>query len=180
MWHAPVLAMLALAFAALSGDNAYPRRHSLRAALDPARRWSPGMSASRPRPKTGWTLPDAVSSELRKIARRTWRYFETFVDAPSRTTCRRTTFQETPHVDRGDAHVSDQYRRLPAVRHFRPPFRLVLLRGNHRAPRADDRHRSTGWRSSAATCSTGITPTRWRRLDRATSRRSTAATSPAT
>ena len=78
MWHAPVLALLALAFASLSGNNAFfvGIPFALLWVLSPAIAWYVSQSAET---EDRLEVPESVSFELRKIARRTWRYFETFV-----------------------------------------------------------------------------------------------------
>ncbi|TRL37051.1 GH36-type glycosyl hydrolase domain-containing protein [Rhizobium straminoryzae] len=78
MWHAPVAAVFGLMLAALPDDNAFlvGLPFVLLWVLSPLVAWYVSQSA-----ETEDTLfvPEAVSVELRKISRRTWRYYEAFV-----------------------------------------------------------------------------------------------------
>ncbi|NKL04840.1 protein ndvB [Rhizobium leguminosarum bv. viciae] len=96
MWHAPVLALLALGFAALPGDNAFlvGIPFALLWILSPVVAWYVSQSAET---EDRLEVADSVSSELRKIARRTWRYFETFTTA-EQNYLPPDNIQETPHV----------------------------------------------------------------------------------
>ncbi|QFY61808.1 protein ndvB [Rhizobium grahamii] len=96
MWHAPVLAVLALAFAALSGDKAYfvGIPFALLWILSPLVAYYVSQSAET---EDRMHVPDAVSSELRKIARRTWRYYEAFTTV-EQNYLPPDNVQETPHV----------------------------------------------------------------------------------
>ncbi|NLS05800.1 protein ndvB [Rhizobium sp. P32RR-XVIII] len=96
MWHAPVLALLALGFAALSGDNAFlvGIPFALLWILSPLVAWSVSQSAET---EDRLEVADSVSSELRKVARRTWRYFEAFTTA-EQNYLPPDNVQETPHV----------------------------------------------------------------------------------
>ncbi|TCR90155.1 glucoamylase family protein [Rhizobium sp. BK376] len=78
MWHAPVMALLTIILAVFSGDNAYlvGIPFAVLWILSPAVAWYVSQSAET---EDRLDVPEHVSAELRKIARRTWRYFETFV-----------------------------------------------------------------------------------------------------
>lgn len=52
-------------------------------------------------------VAESVSNDLRKIARRTWRYFDTFTTA-EQNHLPPDNVQETPHVIVATPHVSDQ------------------------------------------------------------------------
>ncbi|TCL72891.1 glucoamylase family protein [Rhizobium sp. BK251] len=95
MWHAPALALLALAFAALPGDNAFlvGIPFAVLWILSPAVAWYVSQSAET---EDRLVVPESVSFELRKIARRTWRYFEAFV-VPEQNYLPPDNVQETPH-----------------------------------------------------------------------------------
>ncbi len=96
MWHAPVLAILSVAFAALSGTDAFfvGVPFALLWIWSPAVAWYVSQSAET---EDRLDVPDGVSSELRKIARRTWRYFETFTTA-EQNHLPPDNVQETPQV----------------------------------------------------------------------------------
>ncbi|NMN71229.1 cyclic beta-1,2-glucan synthetase [Rhizobium sp. 57MFTsu3.2] len=96
MWHAPVLALLALGFAALSGDNAYlvGVPFAFLWIISPLVAYYVSQSAET---EDRLEVADSVSSELRKIARRTWRYFATFTTA-EQNYLPPDNVQETPHV----------------------------------------------------------------------------------
>ncbi len=96
MWHAPVLAVLAIGFAALSGNDAFlvGIPFALLWILSPAVAWYVSQSAET---EDRLDVPDDVSRELRKIARRTWRYFEIFTTA-EQNYLPPDNVQETPHV----------------------------------------------------------------------------------
>ncbi len=96
MWHAPVLAILSVAFAALSGTDAFfvGVPFALLWICSPAVAWYVSQSAET---EDRLDVPDGVSSELRKIARRTWRYFETFTTA-EQNHLPPDNVQETPQV----------------------------------------------------------------------------------
>ena len=96
IWHAPVLAILSVALAALSGSDSFlvGIPFALLWICSPAVAWYVSQSAET---EDRLDVPDAVSSELRKIARRTWRYFETFTTA-EQNYLPPDNVQETPHV----------------------------------------------------------------------------------
>ncbi len=78
MWQAPLAAILGLAFAALPGDNAFlvGIPFALLWIVSPAIAWYVSQSAET---EDRLEVSAEVTEELRKVARRTWRYFETFV-----------------------------------------------------------------------------------------------------
>lgn len=78
MWHAPVVALLALFLAALPEDNAFliGLPFVVLWVLSPLVAWYVSQSAET---EDQLFVPEPVSVELRKISRRTWRYYETFV-----------------------------------------------------------------------------------------------------
>ncbi|MFN7102407.1 MAG: GH36-type glycosyl hydrolase domain-containing protein [Pseudorhizobium sp.] len=80
MWHAPVIAIFSLVFAAIPGDNAFlvGLPFALLWIASPAVAWYVSQSAET---EDRLFVPDDVATELRKISRRTWRYFDTFVTA---------------------------------------------------------------------------------------------------
>jgi cyclic beta-1,2-glucan synthetase len=94
MWHAPVLALLGLLFAAFPGDNAFlvGIPFALLWVLSPAIAWFVSQSAET---EDRLFVSEHVSSELRKIARRTWRYYESFV-TPEQNYLPPDNYQETP------------------------------------------------------------------------------------
>lgn len=94
MWHAPVVALLGLLFAALPGDNAFlvGVPFALLWVLSPVVAWYVSQSAET---EDRMFVSEHVSSEFRKIARRTWRYYETFVNKDENY-LPPDNFQETP------------------------------------------------------------------------------------
>jgi cyclic beta-1,2-glucan synthetase len=96
MWHAPVLALLALALAALPGGNAFlvGVPFALLWILSPAAAWYVSQSAET---EDRLQVPEGVLAELRKIARRTWRYFDHFV-VPAQHYLPPDNVQQTPHA----------------------------------------------------------------------------------
>eukprot|EP01035_Chromulina_nebulosa_P044925 gene44925-60858_t len=96
MWHAPVLAVLALGLAALVGADDYGYLTGIPFVIlwlaSPLVAWYVSQSAET---EDSLEVPDHVAVELRKIARRTWRYFETFVTAGDNY-LPPDNFQETP------------------------------------------------------------------------------------
>ncbi|MCY1665548.1 GH36-type glycosyl hydrolase domain-containing protein [Rhizobium sp. SL86] len=78
MWHAPVAAVLGLMLAALPDDNAFlvGLPFVLLWVFSPIVAWYVSQSAET---EDRLFVPEAVSVELRKISRRTWRYYEAFV-----------------------------------------------------------------------------------------------------
>ncbi|WP_421423065.1 GH36-type glycosyl hydrolase domain-containing protein [Agrobacterium rosae] len=94
MWHAPVAALLGLALASLPGDNAFlvGLPFALLWILSPAVAWFVSQSAET---EDRLFVSEHVSSELRKIARRTWRYYEAFVNAKENY-LPPDNYQETP------------------------------------------------------------------------------------
>jgi cyclic beta-1,2-glucan synthetase len=96
MWHAPVLALLALALAALPGGNAFlvGVPFAVLWILSPAAAWYVSQSAET---EDRLQVPEGVLAELRKIARRTWRYFDHFV-VPAQHYLPPDNVQQTPHA----------------------------------------------------------------------------------
>ena len=95
MWTAPALALVSLALAAIS-DTGLPFIGIPFAALwiaSPAIAWFVSQSAET---EDQLVVPQEVIDEFRKIARRTWRYFEQFVTA-DQNFLPPDNFQETPH-----------------------------------------------------------------------------------
>ncbi|MBW8298588.1 MAG: protein ndvB [Hydrogenophaga sp.] len=80
MLHAPVLAVLALAVAALPGGYGYliGLPFAIMWVLSPLVAWYVSQSAET---EDSLFVPEEATVELRKIARRTWRFYETFVTA---------------------------------------------------------------------------------------------------
>lgn len=78
MWHAPVAAVLGLMLAALPDDNAFlvGLPFVLLWVFSPVVAWYVSQSAET---EDRLFVPESVSVELRKISRRTWRYYEAFV-----------------------------------------------------------------------------------------------------
>ncbi|WP_311273129.1 MULTISPECIES: GH36-type glycosyl hydrolase domain-containing protein [unclassified Rhizobium] len=94
MWHAPVVALLGLIFAGLPGDNAFlvGLPFALLWIFSPVVAWYVSQSAET---EDRLFVSEHVSSELRKIARRTWRYYEAFVTS-SENYLPPDNYQETP------------------------------------------------------------------------------------
>jgi cyclic beta-1,2-glucan synthetase len=95
MWIAPVLSVLSLLLAAIS-DTGLPFigiPFALLWALSPAIAWFVSQSAET---EDQLVVPDNVIEELRKIARRTWLYFEQFVTV-DQNFLPPDNFQEIPH-----------------------------------------------------------------------------------
>ncbi|TDK34387.1 protein ndvB [Rhizobium deserti] len=78
MWHAPTIAVLSIILSALPGDNAFlvGIPFAVLWIFSPLVAWYVSQSAET---EDRLFVPESVSVELRKIARRTWRYFESFV-----------------------------------------------------------------------------------------------------
>lgn len=94
------MALLALGFAALPGNSAFlvGIPFALLWMFSPVVAWYVSQSAET---EDRLEVADSVSSELRKIARRTWRYFETFTTA-EQNYLPPDNIQETPHAYRSD------------------------------------------------------------------------------
>ncbi|MCV9966232.1 protein ndvB [Pararhizobium sp. BT-229] len=95
MWIAPALSVISLLLAAVS-DTGLPFigiPFALLWALSPAIAWFVSQSAET---EDQLVVPDNIVEELRKIARRTWLYFETFVTA-EQNFLPPDNFQEIPH-----------------------------------------------------------------------------------
>jgi cyclic beta-1,2-glucan synthetase len=96
MWRAPLLAVLALLFAISSGDTAWlvGLPFVVLWVLSPAIAWAVSQTAET---EDRLDVPDEVRNELRKIARRTWRYFDHFV-VPTQHYLPPDNVQQTPHA----------------------------------------------------------------------------------
>ncbi|MFT2213600.1 GH36-type glycosyl hydrolase domain-containing protein [Rhizobium giardinii] len=95
MWTAPALSVVSVLLAAVS-DTGLPfigLPFALLWALSPAIAWFVSQSAET---EDQLVVPENVVEELRKIARRTWLYFETFVTA-EQNFLPPDNFQEIPH-----------------------------------------------------------------------------------
>ncbi|CAN7297936.1 GH36-type glycosyl hydrolase domain-containing protein [Pararhizobium sp. LjRoot238] len=95
MWIAPALSVISLLLAAVS-ESGLPFigiPFALLWALSPAIAWFVSQSAET---EDQLVVPENVVEELRKIARRTWLYFETFVTA-EQNFLPPDNFQEIPH-----------------------------------------------------------------------------------
>ncbi|KEQ07471.1 GH36-type glycosyl hydrolase domain-containing protein [Pseudorhizobium pelagicum] len=94
MWHAPAIAIFSLIFAAIPGDNAFlvGVPFALLWIASPLVAWYVSQSAET---EDRLFVPDDVAVELRKISRRTWRYFDTFV-TPEDNHLPPDNFQEQP------------------------------------------------------------------------------------
>ncbi|CAH0338566.1 glucoamylase family protein [Rhizobium sp. CECT 9324] len=94
MRHAPILAVLSVGVAALPGGYGYliGLPFACLWVLSPLLAWYVSQSAET---EDSLEVPEHVAIELRKIARRTWRYFETFVTAGDNY-LPPDNFQETP------------------------------------------------------------------------------------
>ena len=95
MWHAPVIAVLSILLAAIPGDNAFlvGIPFAVLWIFSPLVAWYVSQSAET---EDKLFVPEAVSVELRKIARRTWRYFEMFV-TPEQNYLPPDNYQEKPN-----------------------------------------------------------------------------------
>ncbi|MCZ8177867.1 MAG: protein ndvB [Rhizobium sp.] len=96
MRHAPILAILSVAVAALPGGYGYliGLPFAFLWVLSPLLAWYVSQSAET---EDSLEVPENVSYELRKIARRTWRYYETFTTAGDNY-LPPDNFQETPEA----------------------------------------------------------------------------------
>src|SRR4029077_1948933 len=96
MWRAPVLAILGLLFAMSSGDTAWlvGLPFVILWVLSPAIAWAGSQTAEK---GDRLHVPDDVRNELRKIARRTWRYFDHFV-VSAQHYLPPDNVQQTPHA----------------------------------------------------------------------------------
>ncbi|MEC9462874.1 MAG: glucoamylase family protein, partial [Pseudomonadota bacterium] len=94
MRHAPILAILSVGIAALPGGYGYliGLPFAFLWVLSPLLAWYVSQSAET---EDSLEVPENVSYELRKIARRTWRYYETFTTAGDNY-LPPDNFQETP------------------------------------------------------------------------------------
>ncbi|WP_313605058.1 GH36-type glycosyl hydrolase domain-containing protein [Rhizobium sp.] len=95
MWHAPAIAVLSIILAAIPGDNAFlvGIPFAILWIFSPLVAWYVSQSAET---EDKLFVPENVSVELRKIARRTWRYFEMFV-TPEHSYLPPDNYQEKPN-----------------------------------------------------------------------------------
>ncbi|MBW9087281.1 protein ndvB [Rhizobium wenxiniae] len=95
MWHAPAIAVLSILLAAIPGDNAFlvGIPFAILWIFSPLVAWYVSQSAET---EDKLFVPENVSVELRKIARRTWRYFEMFV-TPEHSYLPPDNYQEKPN-----------------------------------------------------------------------------------
>ena len=157
MWAGPAAALVGAA-----GGAAAARRRAAGGAAVPGR--VAGLAGGRvvAEPAGGAAAPGARQAEdaaqLRRIARRTWHYFERFVTAEDHW-LPPDNVQETPEPAHRPPHLADQHRHGAALdaRRARPG-----LPGHRRSSRTGSRTRSPPSRRSSATrgtCSTGTTRT---------------------
>lgn len=94
MWQAVAVSLAALSFSAISGHQSFlvGLPFVFLWIVSPAVAWYVSQTAET---EDRLAVSDEVSTELRKIARRTWRFFETFVDA-EQNFLPPDNFQETP------------------------------------------------------------------------------------
>ena len=129
-------------------------------------------------PRRGRACPASDHGFLRTVARRTWRFFETFV-GPDDNHLPPDNFQEDPPD--GVAHrTSPTNIGLALLANLAAYDFGYITAGEVIGRTARTLGASTGCSGTAATCSTGTTRGRWSRCGRCTSRPSTAETSPAT
>ena len=131
------------------------------------RRWSPAACRS----------PRRTRAPCGSIARRTWRFFETFV-TPDGPHAAAGQFPGRPAAGRRAPDLADQSRPLSAVRRQRARLRLDGHARDRRAAGGDARDDAAARSASAATSTTGTTRATCGRSTRSTSRRSTAAIWP--
>ncbi len=95
MWQGPVIALLGLVAAAMPGHESFlvALPFVFLWIVSPAVAWYVSQTAET---EDRLVVSEEVSTELRKIARRTWRYFETFVNA-GQNYLPPDNFQEIPH-----------------------------------------------------------------------------------
>ena len=144
-----------------------------------SRRSSRAGPVSRRRPWTSGRSPQRDTLALRLAARRTWRFFETFVTADGQL-LPPDNFQEDPDAGRRPPHLADQYRALSPVGRRGARFRLDRHARRGRAAGSDARDARRSWSAIAAISQLVRHRRPARRWSRATSRRWTAAISPAT
>lgn len=95
MWQGPAIAIAGFLLAAMPGHESFivALPFVFLWVVSPAIAWYVSQTAET---EDRLVVSEDVSTELRKIARRTWRYFETFVDA-KQNYLPPDNFQETPH-----------------------------------------------------------------------------------
>ena len=127
------------------------------------------------RPARGRCPADAQA--LRRTARRTWRFFETFV-TPTDNMLPPDNFQEDPDAGRRASDLADQYRSLSSFRRLRSRFRLDRNRPGDRAAGGDARDDGSPADACAAISTIGTTRAIFDRSIRNTYPPSTAAIWP--
>ncbi|MCX8999274.1 protein ndvB [Rhizobiaceae bacterium BDR2-2] len=94
MWHAPAVAVGSLTFAAAAGDNAFlvGMPFVFLWVISPVIAWYVSQSAET---EDQLFVPENVAVGLRRVGRRTWRYFDVFV-VPEQNYLPPDNVQETP------------------------------------------------------------------------------------
>ena len=148
--HRPSLVLVAQAG---SGLDRRAVRRALAARAASIARWV-SLPAAEPAGRAALRPP--TSRRSASTARRTWRFFETFVGPRGqRAAARQLPGRSQP--GRRPSHVADEHRDVPAGDGDRPGLRLDRHARDGRAPRGDARHHRPRWNSSAATSTTGTT-----------------------
>ncbi len=132
-----------------------------------------------PRVASHLSVSDSDARALRLVARRTWRFFETFVTAEDHM-LPPDNFQEDPKPGAGASNLAHEPRPLPAGHASAPG---ILAGSEPSRPWSGWKRRSKPWAASsafAATSTTGTTPAICARWTRATCPPWTAAISPRT
>ena len=139
---------------------------------------SPSASACGPAGKTAANFPRQDRRLFRLVARKTWRFFETFVTAEHHH-LPPDNFQEIPRPGHRAPHVADEHRPLSFIRHGGAPIRLAGRGRDGRAIGSDTRHDPGASTCTKATYSIGTTPKIFAPWSRFIFRPSTAETWPA-
>ena len=172
MWAAPALAIAigALVFAAATGGTAGGRPFLAAWLLSPV----VAFRVSQPRRAVEIALSDAERRALRRIARKTWHFFTTFVGDDDHW-LPPDNFQEVP--DGRVAHRTSPTKPGSCSSRPWPPTTWATSAWASSWSGSSERStRLTGWKSTGATSTTGTTPGRCNRSLLGTSRRWTAAT----
>ena len=122
---------------------------------------------------------DADRAALRKVARKTWRFFEELLGT-GRSLADSRQLSGGSRGPHRPPDVADQHRPPAARPRSRPTISDTSAPPAWSSGSSRRSPRCCSCRAIAATSTTGTTPGRWRRSCRPTSRRSTAATWPAT
>ena len=104
-------------------------------------------------------LTDDQTLFLRKLARKTWAFFETFV-GPDDHWLPPDNYQEHPVVDGRASHVADQHGTGAARQSVRVRLRLPVGRTTHRTHGECAPHDGQRWNGTRATSTTGTTRNR--------------------